>query len=392
MLIYPTLKMAPIQGMMGMGGGATGYLSGGGGGAQIEYEFWMWGGGGGGGSQNRINNSYHTNTYYKNKEGGAGGLVYVKFAFTAGTQIVLTVGGGGRGAGRQGNGTRSDGGYNGGGMGGVSNYDGSGGGGGFTGLFLGNGNSDKTQQRAIAISPGGGGGAGGPGYPSGANEMCNGGGGIDSDYNDGRGQRGTRGLTNPTRVAAPGTTTAGGQRGYGAGQYGSGADGTSLNGGDAEVKGNAWGSGGGGGAGWFGGGAGGDDGSSWGGQGGASGSAFVRGSGITYTSDGNSALANVTYISHTFYKQTYGYDGDGTNNRGSSGYYNMNEPVGTGNARFPGSSCAYGGTFNNGSNKHLGNDGEKGAIVYRKVGGSWTTIHGGSGWDSSSLQTVLTIA
>jgi len=30
MLIYPTLKMSPIQGMMGMGGGATGYLTGGG--------------------------------------------------------------------------------------------------------------------------------------------------------------------------------------------------------------------------------------------------------------------------------------------------------------------------------------------------------------------------
>ena len=29
MFIYPTLKMAPIQGMMGMGGGATGYLVGG---------------------------------------------------------------------------------------------------------------------------------------------------------------------------------------------------------------------------------------------------------------------------------------------------------------------------------------------------------------------------
>ena len=31
-----------------------------------------------------------------------------------------------------------------------------------------------------------------------------------------------------------------------------------------------------------------------------SGSAFVRGSGITYTSDGNSSLSDVTYMSHTF--------------------------------------------------------------------------------------------
>ena len=392
MLIYPTLKMAPIQGMMGMGGGATGYLTGSSGGSAIEYEFWMWGGGGGGGSQNRQNTSYHTTSYYKCKEGGAGGLIYVKFQFTAGTQILLTVGGGGRGAGQNGNGTRSNGGYNGGGYGGVSGYDGSGGGGGFTGLFLGTGNSHKTQQRAIAISPGGGGGAGGPGYPSGDSEMCNGGGGIDNAYSDGRGQEGTRGLTNPTRLAQPGTTTAGGQRGYGAGEYGSGADGVQLEGGDAEVKGNAWGAGGGGGAGYFGGGAGGDDGSSWGGQGGASGSAFVRGSGITYNANGNSSLSDVTYVSHTFYKQTYGYDGDGTNNTGSGGYNNMNMPVGTANARYPGNSCAYGGVFNTAPSNNTGNEGNMGAIVYRKVGASsWTTLHS-SGWDSSSLQTVLTIA
>ena len=103
----------------------------------------------------------------KLEKGGAGGLVYVQFEFAAGTQILLTVGGGGRGAGKQGNGTRSNGGYNGGGLGAVSNNDQAGGGGGFTGLFLGNGNSHKTQARAIAISPGGGGGAGGPGYQNG---------------------------------------------------------------------------------------------------------------------------------------------------------------------------------------------------------------------------------
>ena len=142
-----------------------------------------------------------------------------------------------------------------------------------------------------------------------------------------------------------------------------------MEGGDGEVKNNSWGSGGGGGGGWFGGGAGGDDGGSWGGQGGASGSAFVRGSGITYTSDGNSSLSDVTYISHTFYKQTYGYDGDGTNNTGNGNYYNMNMPVETGNARYTGS-AAYGGLFNNGSNKAQGNDGYMGAIVYRKVGSS----------------------
>tara|TARA_B100000035_G_scaffold279450_1_gene259064 strand:- start:299 stop:1477 length:1179 start_codon:yes stop_codon:yes gene_type:complete len=392
MLIYPTIKMAPILGFPGFGGGATSLAFGGASGP-VQYEFYLWGGGGGGGSQNRIGTSYHTTTYYKAKEGGAGGLVYVKFEFTAGTQIVLTVGGGGRGAGKQGNGTRSNGGYNGGGLGAVSNNDAGGGGGGFTGLFLGNGNSDKTAARAIAISPGGGGGAGGPGYQNATNEYSNGGGGIDSDYNDGRGQRGTRGNSTPTRLAQPGTPTAGGERGEGpsGGQYGTGANGTLFNGGDGEIKNNSWGSGGGGGGGWFGGGAGGDDGGNWGGQGGASGSAFVRGSGITYTSDGNSALANVTYVSHTFYKQTYGYDGDGTNNRGTGGYYNMNMPVETGNARYPGSSCAYGGLFDTSPSDNVGNDGYMGAIVYRKVGDSnWTTLYN-SGHNSSSLQTVLTV-
>ena len=390
MLIYPTIKMAPILGFPGFGGGATG-LAFGGAGAPVQYEFYLWGGGGGGGSQNRGGTSYHTTTYYKAKEGGAGGLVYVQFEFTAGTRILLTVGGGGRGAGKQGNGTRSNGGYNGGGLGGVSNNDQAGGGGGFTGLFLGTGNSHKTAARAIAISPGGGGGAGGPGYQNSTDEHSNGGGGIDNAFSDGRGQKGTRGLSSPTRLAQPGTTTAGGQRGHGAGQYGSGADGTSLNGGDGEVKSNSWGSGGGGGAGWFGGGAGGDDGGSWGGQGGASGSAFVRGSGITYDATGNATLSNVTYITHTFYKQSYGYDGDGTNNRGSGNYYNMNMPVGTANARYPGGSCAYGGLFDTSPADYVGNDGYMGAIVYRKVGDSnWTTLNS-SGHDSSSLQTVLTV-
>ena len=390
MLIYPTIKMAPILGFPGFGGGATGLAFGGAGGP-IQYEFYLWGGGGGSGGQNRGGTGYHTGTYYKCKEGGAGGLVYVKFEFTAGTQIVLTVGGGGRGAGKQGNGTRSNGGYNGGGLGAVSNNDQAGGGGGFTGLFLGNGNSDKTAARAIAISPGGGGGAGGPGYPNSDNDQGNGGGGMDNSATDGTGQSGARGLTSPVRLAGPGTPTAGGQRGQGSGgQYGSGADGTSLEGGDGEVKSHSWGAGGGGGGGWFGGGAGGDDGSSWGGQGGGSGSGFVRGSGISYTSDGNSLLSNVTYVSHTFYKQIYGHDGDGTNNTGSGGYNNMNMPVETGNPRYTGS-AGYGGLFNNGSNKAQGNDGYMGAIVYRKVGDSnWTTLYSG-GHDSASLQTVLTV-
>lgn len=390
MLIYPTIKMAPMVGFAGFGGGATG-LSFAGGGGSSEYEFYLWGGGGGGGSQNRIGTSYHTTTYYKCKEGGAGGFMYVKFEFTAGTQIVLTIGGGGRGAGKQGNGTRSNGGFNGGGLGGVSNNDAGGGGGGFTGLFLGNGNSDKTAARAIAISPGGGGGAGGPGYPNGDNDQGNGGGGIDNAFSDGRGQRGTRGATSPTRLAQPGTTTAGGQRGHGSGQYGSGADGTSLNGGDGEVKNNSWGGGGGGGGGWFGGGAGGDDGGNWGAQGGASGSAFVRGSGITYDATGNATLSDVTYVSHTFYKQTYGYDGDGTDNTGSGGYFNMNRPVGTLNPRYPGTTTGFGGTFNTSPTNNTGNDGYMGAIVYRKVGDSnWTSIYN-QDWDSSSFQTVLTV-
>ena len=83
--------MAPILGFPGFGGGATGLAFGGGGGS-TEYEFWLWGAGGGAGSQNRGGTSYHTTSYTKIKEGGAGGVMYVRMSFASGTSLLLTVG------------------------------------------------------------------------------------------------------------------------------------------------------------------------------------------------------------------------------------------------------------------------------------------------------------
>ena len=390
MLIYPTLKMSPIQGMMGMGGGATGYLGGSAPlGSATEYEFWLWGAGGGAGTQNRTGSNYHTTTYTKIKEGGAGGVMYIRMSFVSGTSLLLTVGGGGLGGGRDGNGTNSSGGYNGGGRGSVSTYDQSGGGGGYTGIFIGNADSDKTQAKAVAISPGGGGGAGGPGYYNFG--YSNGGGGITASASDGRGQQGTRGGTGVVTLPGGGTLTAGGARGNASnpgGAYNQAyCDGAALQGGQGIPGsfGNSWGSGGGGGGGWFGGGVGAHDGNNWDGQGGGAGSAFVRGSGNTYNADGNASLAAVTYVAHTFYRQTFGYDGDGTNNTTGTGYYNMNMPTETGNARYPGGNCAYGGTFDTSPNDYTSNDGYPGAIVYRTYNsGSWTTL-------SSQGNTVLVI-
>ncbi len=172
------------------GGSAQGFGRGGGSplAEPTEYEFWLWGAGGGAGSQNRNSANYHTTTYTKIKEGGAGGVVYVRMQFVSGTNLLLTVGGKGIGAGVNGNGTNSTGGYNGGGRGSIAGNDGSGSGGGYTGIFIGNGDSDKTQAKAVAISPGGGGGGGGPGYYN--HGYSNGGGGITASASDGRGQQG----------------------------------------------------------------------------------------------------------------------------------------------------------------------------------------------------------
>ena len=386
MLIYPTLKMSPIQGLIGSGGGATGYLVGGGGGSDIEYEFWLWGAGGGAGSQNRVNGSYHTTSYSKIKEGGAGGVVYVRMSFVAGTSLLLTVGGKGRGGGTSGNGNSSVGGYNGGGRGAVSDNCAAGSGGGYTGIFIGSGDSDKTQAKAVVISPGGGGGAGGPGYFN--TGFSNGGGGITNSNTDGRGQQGTKGHTVPTRLAGGGLLTSGGIRGSGSSPGGaynqSYCDGAALQGGQgiSGNYGNAWGSGGGGGAGWFGGGVGGHDGNYWDGGGGGSGSAFVRGSGLTYNTAGNAVLSEVIYGSHTFHRQTFGWLGDGSNQT----YNSMNMPTQTTNAVYPGSNCGYGGLFDTSPGDYTSNDGNDGAIVYRLLNtGSWTTL-------STSGNTVLTTA
>lgn len=388
MLIYPTLKYAPLPSLTGLSGGPAGLGLAGSGGAGTEYEFWLWGAGGGAGSQNRTGSSYHTTSYTKIKEGGAGGVVYVRMSFTSGTSLLLTVGGKGRGGGQDGNGTNSVGGYNGGGRGSVSNNDGSGSGGGYTGIFLGSGDSDKTQAKSVVISPGGGGAGSGPGYYN--SGFSNGGGGITDSNTDGRGQQGTRGGTAVTRLAGGGFLTSGGIRGKGTspgGEYNNViCDGAALQGGQGISGnwGNSWGSGGGGGGGWFGGGVGGHDGNNWDGGGGGAGSAFVRGSGLTYNADGNASLSGVIYVSHTFHKQTFGYDGNGTNNTTGTGYYNMNMPTQTGNALYPGGNCAYGGLFDTSPADNISNNGNDGAIVYRLYNtGSWTTL-------STSGNTVLT--
>ncbi len=378
--------MSPIIGLTGMGGRASGAFLSGPGGA-TEYEFWLWGGGGGAGSQNRTGTNYHTSTYTKIKEGGAGGLVYVRMQFVSGTNLLLTVGGKGIGAGVNGNGTKSTGGYNGGGRGSIANNDGSGSGGGYTGIFLGTGDGDKTQAKAIAISPGGGGGAGGPGYFNAG--FSNGGGGINAGYNDGRGNNGTKGGLTVVRLAGGGLLTSGGLRGDAnspGGDYtAADSDGAALQGGQGSTNSNAWGTGGGGGGGWFGGGVGAHDGNNWDGGGGGSGSAFVRGSGLVYNSAGNATLSEVVYVSHTFYKQTFGYDGDGTSNLVAPGYENMNMPVGTANALYPGGNCAYGGLFDTSPSDYISNSGYDGAIVYREYGiGSWSTL-------STSGNTTITI-
>lgn len=147
MLIYPTLKMSPIQGMMGMGGGATGYLSGGGvvlqeynqtfnytGSIQnfaipsgtTEITAYIFGAGGGGEGD--------TLSY-----GGAGGFTVGTINASYGGTLKVVVGGAG-GPGSQSNGC-------GGGMSGV-----------FTSSYA-QSDASTDQDAAILIAGAGGGGA-----------------------------------------------------------------------------------------------------------------------------------------------------------------------------------------------------------------------------------------
>lgn len=335
-----------------------------GGGGKKLVEFKLWGAGGGSGSQQRNGTSYHTNTFYNIKEGGAGGFVTASFNIASGTSLVLSVGGGGRGGLIGGNPSDAQGGYNGGGGGSYTTYDASGGGGGYTGVFIGT----KTQTNAIAIAPGGGGGGGGPGYPANANDEANGGGGIATTT--GTGNAGRRSYGYHVANAGGGTPTSGGVGGDSSDPGGDGAAGSALQGGNAVHYRNAWGSGGGGGGGWYGGGSGSNDGNSWSGGGGGVGSAFVRESGIA-TTPTNTDIVAVEYVNHTFGLQTYGAWGNGS----TPGYGSMRMPVGTGDANYPGNSVAYGGAFrliNQGGPS--GYNGENGAIVYRIAGGAWTTV------------------
>ena len=336
----------------------------------ITIEFKIWGAGGGSGGQNRSSSTYRTSTYYAVKQGGAGGFVYAKFEVdkTSISSIIASVGQGGRGALLYGNTAPAA--TNGGGTGGYSSNDNSGGGGGYSGIFL---NSTHTQSEAIAISPGGGGGGGGPGYATSTTDQSNGGGGIYSL--DGTGNAGARNHQFFEELAGGGTPTSGGAGGLatsGADSYGGnndGASGSALQGANGKYLSNPWGSGGGGGGGWFGGGAGMHDGNSWSGGGGGAGSAFVRGNGVTYSAAGNSTIAGLTYITHTYATEAYGSD--------NSTYKAMRVPApsATSDAQYPGNGVAYGGDFETtGGNSPYGQDGGDGAISYSINGGSWITL------------------
>jgi hypothetical protein len=350
-------------------------------GGEQTLEFLLFGAGGGSGSSNRVNEGYRTSVYYRTKEGGAGGVVYGSYKIKKGTSIGFSVGGGGRGGGQQGNPSDASGGYNGGGGGTYGQYDMSGGGGGYTAVFV--SSVGKNQNGIIALAPGGGGGGGGPGYPANVNGQANGGGGITTN---GVGNAGTRQYGYYGNIAGGGTLTSGGVGGDATSNAPTGGDGQSgsaLTGANAYHWRNAWGSGGGGGAGWFGGGSGANDGDSWDGGGGGAGSAFIRGSGLSYNAAGLTAISGVTYTTHTFYTQTYGTYGDGSNpvysaspmSTPSGALNSMRMPVETTNQIYPGNTIAYGGIFNNaGTGAFAGVDGRPGAIVYRINGGAWTTV------------------
>jgi len=336
-------------------------------GGKKTVEFKVWGAGGGGGSQNRTTSSYLTTTEYYVKQGGAGGFVTASFKVASGTQLVFSVGQGGRGALQASNPSSSLGGYNGGGNGSYSSYDASGGGGGYSGVFIGT----KIQSNALVIAPGGGGGGGGPGYPGNGNDQGNGGGGILSG--DGTGNKGALNFSG-TSNAGGGTPNAGGIAGAGGGSYGAvaGAAGAALQGANAVYSGNVWGSGGGGGGGWYGGGSGAGDGNAWTGGGGGAGSAFVRSSGIP-TTPSNTPLTPVEYNSHSYGLQDYGKYGNGV----VYGSYNaMRGPAGTSDLQYPGNDIGYGATMiltsSVGAAAYNGNNG---AIVYRIDGGVWTVIN-----------------
>jgi hypothetical protein len=333
-----------------------------GGGSGKLVEFKVWGAGGGSGTQNRASTSYHTNTFYNVKEGGAGGYVTASYTIAGGTSLILSPGQPGRGGLLDGNPSDARVSFNGGGSGTYTSYDASGSGGGYSGVFVG---ASKTQSAALIIAPGGGGGAGGPGYPANGNDQANGGGGITNV--NGTGNAGARAYGNHVSNAGGGTPTSGGVAGDAAND---GAAGSSLTGANAIHHRNVWGSGGGGGGGWYGGGSGAGDGNSWSGGGGGAGSAFVRGSGIP-TSPANDPFPVAEYVTHTYGIQNYGQWGNGT----APGYNSMRMPVGTGDAQYPGNNVGYGGSFRIiTSGGPSGYDGGSGAIVYRIDGGSWQTV------------------
>lgn len=340
-----------------------GFTSGGGGaGAPVNVHFKIWGAGGGGGSENRNGNSYRTDSYSSTNEGGAGSFVEATYAITDGTVLKMVVGEAGKGGGQNGNPSTAAGGQPGGGSGTYCGNDMSGGGGGYTGIFI--ESLGQNQNGAVLIAGGGGGGAGGPGYPGG---QANGGGGWSSgnkgDGNDGGQQHGHH-----NQVARGGNYNGAGAGGICNVNQGNGASGSGMNGGNGVgYHNNGWGSGGGGGGGWYGGGSGANDGSSWDGGGGGAGASFWRNRPGYSPTPNPSAVAEVTYVSHTDHEQQYGRYGDGSN----PGYNSMRMPVGTGDAQYSGDH-AYGGRFN--TSGWVGLEGKHGRIAYKIGDGSWNYI------------------
>ena len=351
-----------------------------------DVYFGILGAGGGGGG--RQSTSYQGSLDVMGR-GGAGSFVEAVYAIKLGTTIYTYVGHYGQ-SGQSGSAGGAVNAYGGNGRGG-GNEDTSGEGGDFSGIFTAN---SVTQANALIIAGGGGGGAGRPHGAGGNNDaMCNGGGQI-TDTSTGAGNDGTRGNNSPThshgsnRGGQGGQQNGGGAAGTASGSNNNAQNGSALQGGNGSSA-SGWGNGGGGGGGFFGGGGGGDDHVNWGGQGGGAGSSFVRGGLTNYsTSAFNSVTATgITYVSHTFRAQSWGYGGGTTNN-------NTNANVMYQTYDFSSFGSGYGtngkGGRENSSYPAAGSDGGHGLVFYR-IGnsGSYTRL---TSTNTSGNLTSLTIS
>ena len=352
-----------------------------------DVYFGILGAGGGGGG--RQSSSYQGSLNVMGR-GGAGSFVEAVYSIKLGTTIYTYVGHYGQ-SGQSGSAGGAINAYGGNGRGG-GNEDTSGEGGDFSGIFTAN---SVTQANALIIAGGGGGGAGRPhGAGGNANAMCNGGGQI-TDTSTGAGNDGTRGQNSPThshgsdRGGQGGQQNAGGAKGTaGSNSVNNSQNGSALLGGNGASA-SGWGNGGGGGGGFFGGGGGADDGQNWGGQGGGAGSSFVRGGLTNYsTSAFNSVSATgISYVSHTFRAQSWGYGGGTTNNSTNANV--MYETYDFSSFGSGVGSRGLGGRENS-SYPGAGSDGGHGLVFYR-VGssGSYTRL---DSTNTSGSLTSLTIS